>query len=44
MTSLIARLVLAIHLLQSAIMTYGYVYLLCNRKNGTIYLVENKYY
>ena len=34
----IARLVLAIHLLQIAAMRYGYVYLICNRKNGTIYL------
>ena len=35
---LIARLVLATHPLQVAAMTYGYVYLLCNRKNGTLYL------
>jgi len=34
----IARLVLAIHLLQIAAMRYGYVYIICNRKNGTIYL------
>ena len=34
----IARLVLATHLLQIALMRYGYVYLLCNRKNGTLYL------
>ena len=35
---LIAWLVLALHLLQSAAMTYGYVYIICNRKNGTLYL------
>ena len=28
-----SRLVLATHLLQVAIMSYGYVYLLCNRKS-----------
>jgi len=40
--SLIARLVLATHLLLPATMSYGYVYLLCNRKNGRFPEMDHK--